>query len=193
MPLYQLGVCYSAGSVPPDAATLEVIMRDVSAVGEEMQVASVWIFSGGLSGPESATTVLEQDGEAVITDGPFVESKELIGGFAVLELPNLDAAIALCKPYAAILGGTLEIDVRGNDDVDRGQALPSRDHKVVSGKMSNPRIVLRISGERPERPALETRGEAHASVPAVRSQRRRFALCQRRGDAGGVRRHRCRQ
>jgi hypothetical protein len=47
-----------------------------------------------------------------VIDGPFLESKELIGGFAVLELSGMDDAIALCRPYAAILGGTLEIDIR---------------------------------------------------------------------------------
>ena len=47
-----------------------------------------------------------------VVDGPFVESKELIGGFAVMELSGLDEAVELCKPYAEILGGTLEIDLR---------------------------------------------------------------------------------
>jgi len=47
-----------------------------------------------------------------VLDGPFSESKELIGGFAVLELSGLDEAIAMCRRYAEILGGTLEIDVR---------------------------------------------------------------------------------
>ena len=47
-----------------------------------------------------------------VVDGPFSESKELIGGYAVLELPSFDAVIADCKRYAEILGGTLEIDVR---------------------------------------------------------------------------------
>jgi hypothetical protein len=47
-----------------------------------------------------------------VVDGPFSESKELIGGFAVLELSGMDEAIALCRPYAEILGGTLEIDIR---------------------------------------------------------------------------------
>lgn len=47
-----------------------------------------------------------------VVDGPFAESKELIGGFAVLELESFEDAIALCRPYADILGGTLEIDVR---------------------------------------------------------------------------------
>ena len=53
-----------------------------------------------------------------VLDGPFSESKELIGGFAVLDLPGMDEAIALCRTYAAILGGTLEIDVRPLADPD---------------------------------------------------------------------------
>ena len=47
-----------------------------------------------------------------VIDGPFAESKELIGGFAVMELSGMDEAIAMCRRYAEILGGTLEIDVR---------------------------------------------------------------------------------
>jgi hypothetical protein len=47
-----------------------------------------------------------------VSDGPFTESKELIGGFAVLDLSDMDEAIAMCRRYAKILGGTLEIDVR---------------------------------------------------------------------------------
>jgi hypothetical protein len=47
-----------------------------------------------------------------VHDGPFAESKELIGGFAIMELPDLAAAVELARPYAEILGGTLEIDLR---------------------------------------------------------------------------------
>jgi hypothetical protein len=47
-----------------------------------------------------------------VLDGPFAESKELLGGFAVLELADVDEAVALCQPYAEILGGNLEMDVR---------------------------------------------------------------------------------
>ena len=53
-----------------------------------------------------------------VIDGPFTESKELIGGFAVMELSDMDEAIALCRPYAKILGGTLEIDLRLVDHDD---------------------------------------------------------------------------
>jgi len=44
-------------------------------------------------------------------DGPFTESKELLGGFSIMELKDVDEAIAVAKPYAAILGGNLEIDI----------------------------------------------------------------------------------
>jgi hypothetical protein len=53
-----------------------------------------------------------------VLDGPFSESKELIGGFAVMELSGMDEAIELCRRYAAILGGTLEIDLRVVAPVD---------------------------------------------------------------------------
>jgi hypothetical protein len=52
------------------------------------------------------------DNELRVIDGPFSESKELIGGFSVLELAGMDEALALCRSYATILGGTLEIDIR---------------------------------------------------------------------------------
>jgi hypothetical protein len=47
-----------------------------------------------------------------VLDGPFTESKELLGGFAVMELADMDETLAMCRRYAEILGGTLEIDVR---------------------------------------------------------------------------------
>ena len=53
-----------------------------------------------------------------VIDGPFAESKELIGGFAVMELANVDEAIAFCQPYVEILGGNSEIDVRQVDQSD---------------------------------------------------------------------------
>jgi hypothetical protein len=47
-----------------------------------------------------------------VSDGPFAEAKELIGGYAVLELPSVDAAVEEAKRYAEILGGTLELEIR---------------------------------------------------------------------------------
>lgn len=59
-----------------------------------------------------AKRLVFRNNDLTVIDGPFAESKELIGGFSVMELPDMDAAIALCKPYADILGGTLECDIR---------------------------------------------------------------------------------
>jgi hypothetical protein len=69
-----------------------------------------------LGGSREAIVVRRSDGSA--TDGPFLETKELLGGFAVLNLTDMDEAIAMCRRYAAILGGTLEIDVRSADESD---------------------------------------------------------------------------
>jgi hypothetical protein len=55
-----------------------------------------------------------------VIDGPFSESKELIGGFAVMELSGMDEAIALSRTYAAILGGTLEMDIRPLSELEEG-------------------------------------------------------------------------
>jgi hypothetical protein len=66
----------------------------------------------GLKPSAKGTRVRRMAQQRFILDGPFTESKELIGGFAVMELPSLDAAIEIAIPYAEILGGTLEIDLR---------------------------------------------------------------------------------
>lgn len=58
-----------------------------------------------LRGPATATTVTRKNGKAVVTDGPFIESKEVIGGFAVIEVADLDEALAMAKEWP----GTVEI------------------------------------------------------------------------------------
>ena len=64
----------------------------------------------GLAPPESATTVRVQDGKALVTDGPFAETKEAIGGYLIFEADDLDAAIELAARIpAARLGGAIEV------------------------------------------------------------------------------------
>ena len=70
------------------------------------------VRSLGLQPSAKAKRLMFTNNHLRVLDGPFVESKELIGGFAVMELSGMDEAIELCRRYAAILGGTLEIDVR---------------------------------------------------------------------------------
>lgn len=68
--------------------------EDVAAVNTEMEEQGVWVFGGGLEGPDIATVVRHEDGQVVLTDGPFAESKEYLGGFWIINAPDLDAALA---------------------------------------------------------------------------------------------------
>ena len=78
----------------------------------EMTQAGVLMRSVKLHPSAKAKRLVFKNNDLRVLDGPFVESKELIGGFAVLELPGIDQVIEECRRYAEILGGTLEIDVR---------------------------------------------------------------------------------
>lgn len=98
------------GGSPPPPDVLQKIMRDVRAVGDEMKSAGAWVFAGGLHAPGTATMVNVRDGEALVTDGPYIESKEHIGGFTVIRAPDLDAALNWAKKLSAAT--TLPIEVR---------------------------------------------------------------------------------
>jgi len=84
----------------------------LSRLKAEMTKAGVLVRALGLQPSAKAKRLVFTKNELRVTDGPFVESKELIGGFAVLELSGIDEAITVCRRYAEILGGTLEMDVR---------------------------------------------------------------------------------
>ena len=95
---------------PPPPEVLAGIMRGVDALVAEMQAAGVWVFSGGLAAASSSTVVRLRDGELLTTDGPYVESKEHIGGLLILRAPDLDAALEWARRYALAI--TLPIEVR---------------------------------------------------------------------------------
>ncbi len=67
--------------------------RDIQAIEADMQSSGTWVFSGRLHAAETATVVRESGGELLTTDGPFVESKEHLGGFYIIESADLDAAL----------------------------------------------------------------------------------------------------
>ncbi|MDB4873905.1 MAG: hypothetical protein JWM41_351 [Gemmatimonadetes bacterium] len=109
MPRYLLSVYQPDGPVPaPDI--LGAIMRDVGAVRDEMKAAGVWVFAAGLLPATSATVVRAKDGRMLTTDGPFVEGKEHIGGFTIVNVPDLDAALEWGRKVARAT--TLPIEVR---------------------------------------------------------------------------------
>jgi hypothetical protein len=107
---YLLSVCYPAGGTAPPPEALKKIMRDVTALREEMKAAGVWVFGGALHPPASATVLRHQnDGRVVVTDGPFIESKELIGGITIVKVPDLDAALVWARKAAAATTTPIEV------------------------------------------------------------------------------------
>jgi hypothetical protein len=92
MTQYLLSV-YQRDGDPPPPEILEPIVRDVEALDQEMREADVWVFAGGLHAPTTATVVRDADGEVIMTDGPYVEGKEHLGGFTIVETPDLDGAL----------------------------------------------------------------------------------------------------
>jgi len=109
MKQYLLSVCYPAGSTQPAPDALKTIMRDVTAVHDEMQAAGAWVFGGGLHPPTSATVLRHQGGDIITTDGPFIESKEQIGGITILRAADLDAALDWARKLARATTTPVEV------------------------------------------------------------------------------------
>jgi hypothetical protein len=109
MKQYLLSVCYPAAAPSRRRRLLQRITRDVHAIQKEMQAAGVWVFSGGLHPANTATVLRQQGGDVVMTDGPFIESKEQIGGITVLRAPDLDAALDWGRKLARAIGVPIEV------------------------------------------------------------------------------------
>jgi hypothetical protein len=109
MKQYLLSVCYPAGASQPPPAALNKIMSDVMALQREMQSTGVWVFSGGLHAADSATVLRHQNGDVVPTDGPFIESKEQIGGITIVRVPDLDAALSWARKLASATTTPIEV------------------------------------------------------------------------------------
>lgn len=85
---------------------------DLTRLKTEMTKAGVLVRSIDLASSASAKRLTFKNNDLEVTDGPFTESKELIGGFSVMDMSSVDETIEMCRRYAAILGGNLEIDIR---------------------------------------------------------------------------------
>lgn len=110
MTTYLLSVYQPTGSEMPPPEFLEKVARDLEVLNQEMKDAGVWVFSGGLHDPSTATVLRPGAGEVLVTDGPFVEGKEYLGGFTILDAPDLDAALVWGRKLAEVV--PLPIEVR---------------------------------------------------------------------------------
>jgi len=93
MKQYMLTVHSVDGAPVPPAEAVQAIYQRVDELNAELHRAGAWVFAGGLHPPSTATVVRVEDGERLLTDGPFAEGKEQVGGFWVIKAPDLDAAL----------------------------------------------------------------------------------------------------
>lgn len=83
---------HDQATMPPE--DMQRMFQDVAKVNQEMVEKGSWVFAGGLTDPGDATVVRADRGEIMLTDGPYVETKEQIGGFWVIRAQDLDEALA---------------------------------------------------------------------------------------------------
>jgi hypothetical protein len=94
---------------PMTAEEMTQSYNQIGVLEEEMKSAGAWLFSGRLHEPDTATVVRMSGGEVLTTDGPFVESKEHLGGFYIIEADDLDAALAWASKVTAAVGRPIEV------------------------------------------------------------------------------------
>ena len=99
----------SDGGPPPSEAAAQAQYQEILALEEDMKAAGAWLFSGRLTEPDLATVVRVAAGDVLTTDGPFVESKEHLAGFYIVEADDLDAALGWASRTAAIVGKPIEV------------------------------------------------------------------------------------
>ena len=108
MTQYMLSVHMGEGQIPPEDE-IQQVYKDVDVFNAELKAQGAWVFAGGLHPADTATVVRVKDGEVLTTDGPFAETKEQLGGFWVVEAPDLDAALALAAKGSAACRGAVEV------------------------------------------------------------------------------------
>jgi hypothetical protein len=101
---------YQPDDVTPEPEVLDRVMEQLAALNNEIKAAGAWVFSAGLHAPSTATVLRLRGGEVLMTDGPFAEGKEHIGGFWIITAPDLDAALEWGRRIAELL--TLPLEVR---------------------------------------------------------------------------------
>ncbi len=92
-----------------DEAELTAAYAATGAFNQKLMDEGVWVFGGGLTPPETATTVDGRGAEATYTDGPFVETKEYLGGFWVIDVPDLDVALELAAEGSRACGQRVQV------------------------------------------------------------------------------------
>jgi hypothetical protein len=111
MAKYLLSVHSVEGEAGPSMTDQDMqrYMEQIHVLEDEMKSAGAWVFGGALHGPDTATVVRMSEGEVLTTDGPFVESREHLGGFYIIEAEDLDAELAWASKVTAIVTKPIEV------------------------------------------------------------------------------------
>jgi hypothetical protein len=109
MKQYLLSIYQPEGTPSPEV--LDPIMRNLEKLNQEMRDAGAWVFAAGLHPPATASVLRATGDDVLVTDGPFIEAKEFLGGFTVIQAEDLDAALGWGRKLAAVLA-PLAIEVR---------------------------------------------------------------------------------
>lgn len=109
MSQYLLSI-YQPDGPAPSAEFLEPIMRGLDTLNQEMKAAGAWVFAAGLYPADTATVLRPKGDDVLITDGPFTEGKEHLGGFTIVDVEDLDAALDWGRRLARAV--TLPVEVR---------------------------------------------------------------------------------
>lgn len=111
MSQYLLSVHSVEGAVqePRTPEDMQAFMQRVNALESEMKAVGAFVFGGRLHDADTATVVRAGDGDVVMTDGPFAESKEHIGGFYIINADDLDAALAWAGQVVEAIEAPIEV------------------------------------------------------------------------------------
>ena len=109
MTRYLLTLYQPDGIPSPDDVDLDRIGRELGALNEEMRAAGAWVFAGGLHPAATSTVVRARGDDLQLTDGPYVEGKEHVGGFTIVEAEDLDEALRWAERLARITGLPVEV------------------------------------------------------------------------------------
>lgn len=109
MTQYMFSVIHDHNVPMPEGDELMKLFTDVDNFNKKVTEAGQWVFGGGLCPPTTATVVNNTGGKVTVTDGPYVETKEMLGGFWVLELPDLDSALKLAEEASVACQNAIEV------------------------------------------------------------------------------------
>ena len=109
MPQYMLSVMFDETAELPADDEMQQMYKDVEAVNDEIRSAGSWVFGGGLHPSSTATVVQVKGSDVTTTDGPYAESKEVLGGFWVINAADLDEALSWAKKATVACRGPIEV------------------------------------------------------------------------------------